>query len=142
MTGFNHVLTGMVLAVTIQQPLLAPVAALCSHFIADALPHFGGVEWFESWGKRMLALVIIDGVLSLIFLAVGFALFPEHRVLLAVCAAAATAPDWLWLLYYKFGARHKFFDWHQAIQRYERPWGAYVELCVAVTLGASLWFLH
>lgn len=141
MTGFNHVLTGVTIAVTVQQPLIAPVLALASHFFLDMVPHFGGAAWYEQWGRPLLIMTIVDALLCTLFLALGIAFFPEYWLLIIICAIAATLPDWLWILHYKFGKQHRFFNFHQEIQRYERPWGAYVEISCTILLGLVLFFV-
>lgn len=134
MTGFNHVLTGVAIAVTVQQPLIAPVLALASHFFLDMVPHFGGTKWYDTWGRPLIILTVIDAVLCILFLVLGITFFPQYWLLIAICAALATLPDWLWIFRYKFGKEHTFFDFHQEIQRYERPWGAYIEISCTILL--------
>lgn len=41
MTITNHLLAGSLIGLAIKEPLLAAVLALASHFVMDALPHFG-----------------------------------------------------------------------------------------------------
>jgi hypothetical protein len=142
MTGFNHVLTGIAIAVIVKHPVAAPLLALLSHFVLDALPHFGGPEWFERWGKPLRRMVIADATLCLLSVVGGIMLFPNIWAIILVCATAATLPDWLWIFYYKYKIRHRFFEWHLQIQRYERPWGGYVEATYALALGICLWNLH
>jgi hypothetical protein len=139
MTITNHVLAGAVIAATIRYPLVAIPVSFLSHFTLDAVPHFGGVSWYESWNKRMMALAVSDAALSIILLAFLTRLLPAESGLMAACALFATLPDWPWVLHYKFGLQHRYFTFHQAIQRYERPWGAYVEIVFAVFLCAVLY---
>lgn len=142
MTGLNHTLTGVVIAVTVQNPIIAPLLACLSHFILDTVPHFGGLDWFETWGKKLKILSFIDGLLCVAAIFIASILFPQHTIVILLCAAAATLPDWLWILYYKYKIRHAFFRFHLDIQKFERPWGAYVEACYMLlcvfTLGILL----
>jgi hypothetical protein len=138
MTITNHVLAGVAIGVSVQQPLPAFLLALASHFVLDALPHFGGVGWYDRWGKPLLIMAIADVALSFIVIALSVFLFPNLGLTLLGCAVCATLPDWPWILHYKFGWQHKFFDFHQAIQRFERPWGAYVEVGFAVLVAGTL----
>lgn len=141
MTGFNHVLAGVTIAVVVHQPIFAPLIALASHFLLDALPHFGGLKWFDTWGKKLISLTIVDSLLCVAFMALGIIFFPEYWLLIILCAAAATIPDWLWIFHYKYGVEHQFFAFHKAIQRYERPWGVYVELVFCGLLLGLLWLI-
>ncbi len=41
MTGFNHAVTGALIAGAVGNPFLAIPLAFASHFVLDAIPHFG-----------------------------------------------------------------------------------------------------
>lgn len=43
MTATNHALTGAAIGLLVGEPLIAVPAAIASHFICDALPHYGRV---------------------------------------------------------------------------------------------------
>lgn len=137
MTGFNHVLTGVTIAVVVQQPIVAPLLALASHFVLDAIPHFGHSR-FEKWGRDLHLLILFDGLLCLSVLTASLLLFPHLQALIILCAGMAILPDLLWIFYYKYDLRHKFFAFHQGIQRYEKPLGAIVEICYVVAISALL----
>ena len=139
MTGLNHVLAGVTIAITVRHPLLAPLFALVSHFILDMIPHFGGPAWFERWGKPLFIMTILDGTVCSLIIILGIICFPQFWLLILVCAAAATIPDWLWIFHYKYGVKHRFFDFHFAIQRYERPWGVYIEVAFMLLVTSVLW---
>lgn len=141
MTITNHALAGVSIAVALNRPILGAIFALASHFIMDSLPHFGGVKWYDNWGKPLLIMSVIDIVLCCAVVALGIAMFPSYWLGIIVTACFATAPDWLWVFKYKFNVKHKFFDFHQSIQRYERPWGAYIEITFAVFLITFLWLI-
>lgn len=129
MTVTNHALTGAIIALLVPQPALAIVLAVVSHFVLDAVPHFGGVSWYEKWGKPMMCLALADATFLCMSLAWLWVVFPAQYWLVVACAIAATVPDWLWGLYYlNIGAKSMYFRFHLAIQRWERPWGAYVEI--------------
>lgn len=141
MTGFNHVLTGITIAVVVQQPVLAPAVALASHFVLDMTPHFGGLKWFDEWGKRLQILIAIDALLCIAFVSLGLWLFPNLAWLIVTCAFAAILPDLFWVFHYKYGVKHRFFEFHQDIQRFERPWGAFVEITFCMFLLGCLGFV-
>lgn len=140
MTITNHALAGAAIAVATNNPVLGGVFALVSHFAMDSLPHFGSVKWYDEWGKPLLIFSIIDVLFCVIVTGLAIVLFPAFWVAITVCVILATIPDWFWVLHYKFGVKHKYFEFHQAIQRYERPWGAYVEVAFALLIILFLWF--
>lgn len=142
MTGFNHALAGTAIALAVRNPLVALVMAMVSHFALDVVPHFGGVSWFHSWNRRTAAVVTIDTLGILLTLLLSFLFITEARWLAISCALVATAPDWPWLIKYIFKKQHWYFTWHQAIQRFERPWGIYVEACFAISLVFTLTIMH
>lgn len=142
MTAINHALTGALIGLVVGQPLAAVPLAVGSHFVCDALPHFGTglpdkvVLKTDAFRNYLLA----DALLC--FLAVcALAVFrPEHWLLAAVCALAAAAPDFASVnrylktrrgLKWKPGRYTKFAS---DIQWFERPIGGVVE--VAWFIGA------
>ena len=138
MTTVNHVLTGAIIAVGVRRPEAALLLSLLSHFLLDMLPHFGGVAWFEKWGKPMATMAIGDVIAALGALGVALFLFPDQPALIIGCAIAATLPDWPWAIHYLFKKDHVYFSFHQAIQQYERPWGAIVEASYLLVVGTIL----
>lgn len=70
MIATNHALTGAAIAVVIKQPILAIPLAFVSHFICDAIPHFGVDLKFNS--RAMYVWLILDGLFALS--AAGFLL--------------------------------------------------------------------
>lgn len=140
MTGFNHVLTGITIAVVVRQPVLAPLLAFVLHFVLDSIPHFGDEE-YTPWTKKLIRLLIIDGVLCFTFLGLAIWLFPDLWGVVTLCAFTATLPDFLWIAHYKYGLTHWFFTFHKKIQWGERPWGMYVEIPYMIVLCILLGFL-
>lgn len=135
MTATNHALTGAVIALAIKQPWLALPLAVGSHFAMDALPHFGNHPRFALDSRSFLFLLAADAgaafavLLSLVVLLPGYWLMPVAAAMLAM------SPDLLWFPNYVRGVngrKQKKLDpitrWHSSIQRYELPWGWYVEL--------------
>jgi hypothetical protein len=115
--------------------------ALASHFVMDALPHYGdntGRSWFS---RHFNVILGIDALICALFLIGLLIVQPANWLLLVICAVVAVSPDFLWLPYYladlKGQMRHesplaRLFKW---IQWGERPWGIYIEV---VWLIASL----
>ena len=139
MTGSNHLVTGALIAAVVPVPALAIPLAFVSHFVLDALPHFGDTNkhsWLNRHFNYILAVDIIVGLAFLLALAI---LQPLHWVLMLVCAAVSVSPDALWIPYYlsdrkgielEHGRLSKLF---KKIQWAERPWGIYVEVLWFVT---------
>jgi membrane-bound metal-dependent hydrolase YbcI (DUF457 family) len=152
MTATNHVLAGAVVALAVKQPALAIPLAVLSHFLLDALPHYGfesGTIFEHSKHKRSLTQLItpVDGGLAIVILLwLGFFLDASvPNLLIVICAFAAYVPDILWLPTFikelrthVWEPRGWFLKLHQKIQWRERPWGIYVELAWAVGAVAAI----
>jgi hypothetical protein len=135
-TATNHALTGAIIGLVVGQPLLAVPAAVGSHFICDALPHFK----FNLPDKVLLKTrgfrnyLIVDASLC-VLLVICLAVFqPQHWLLASVCAFASTSPDLLWINKYlkirhgKSWKRNSFAKFASGIQWFQRPIGAVVEV--------------
>lgn len=142
MTTTNHALTGALIATVIKQPFLAIPLAFLSHFVCDALPHFGINMKFRS--REMYIWLVVDGLVALTFAL--FLIFKgvEDPVLLAIAGFAAMSPDLAWLYYgikgvfpqkEKFGIISRF---HNKIQWSETKWGIILELLWAVIVTAAI----
>lgn len=141
MRAINHALTGAIIGLVINEPLVAAPLAVASHFVCDAIPHHDGVpakpslqmkqKWHKSrWFKRLLYLDVILCLSLVIVLAVRG---PKDWLLAAVCAFLAASPDFLWLPRYL--KRHQkptslkgFSQFASRIQWFQRPIGAVVEV--------------
>lgn len=134
MTATNHAITGAIIAVTIDKPVIALPLALLSHFVTDMLPHFGykGHLGYGEKLKRKLAvfMMVIDPIAFIPFIALLLA----HHVSFWIYAAAflALAPDFHDFIAHFVFKKPKQFNWFSRmaskIQWCERPWGAFVEL--------------
>jgi hypothetical protein len=131
-TATSHALTGAIIATVVKKPWLAIPLAFLSHFVCDALPHFGIVMSFGS--PNMYTWLLIDGLA-----AVTFAIFLVKKgvnspVLLAVCGFAAMSPDLAWLYYGLNGQLNNIATldpvshFHAVIQWFQHPIGIIVEL--------------
>jgi hypothetical protein len=136
MTAINHALTGSVIAFIVVNPLLALPAALLSHFVCDAIPHFGtnqesGAYMRSTFFKRLL---IADAGLCVLLVLILALVRPDHWLLAAICAFLATTPDLLWIAKFRRAQRRGgvsndnwLLTFAAAIQWFERPSGAIVE---------------
>jgi hypothetical protein len=135
----NHVAQGAVIGSLAPGPVSAFVAGVASHFVADALPHWGVVEYDE-----FLAVAVPDGLFGLAAMSVLARRTPAQRRLVVVagmlgaCFPDADKPSKL------FAGRSPFprvvDRWHEQIQ-HEEPHRMPQELAVAavgLTLAALL----
>ena len=113
----NHVLSGAVLGAVLPSPAAAFGAGLASHFVLDALPHWG----VENDPQGFLRVAVRDGLAGLATIGVVAALaVPERRTRVLAGIAGAALPDLDKPVLHFFG-RDPFptpVNWfHRAIQR-------------------------
>jgi hypothetical protein len=135
-TAVNHALTGTVIALVVGEPLIALPTALASHFICDALPHFGSniPPAARLKTNNFRNYLIVEACLCMLIVAVLASLRPDHWLLAAVCAFLAASPDLLWINKYlkmrrgHHWKRNAYERFAGNIQWFERPVGAVVEV--------------
>jgi len=132
-TATNHALTGAVIGMVVSNPWIAVPTALVSHFVCDAIPHFGmGKEFIRT--KAFRNFLIFDAALCIVLVLFLGMVQPAYWMLAAVCAFVATSPDLLWIPLYKKSLQGKgytftgFYKFAADIQWFERPIGGIVEL--------------
>lgn len=146
MQAINHALTGAIIGLTIDQPVIAVPVAVGSHYALDAIPHFGVRIPQEEWltTKRFKILILIDALLCFILVLFLALSKPQHWITAIVCAFAAAAPDfWSIKRFRKFNERTsyspgKIARFASKIQWYEKPPGAIVEFVWFVCAVAIL----
>ena len=135
MTLTNHMLTGAVLAKFLPLPVALPLA-FASHFVLDALPHFG----YKTVGDRirnlrLFKIVVLADFIATTLLVLWLVKGGHYSWLLA--GAVAYSPDVLWIYRFaieeRFGKKeptegNRFIQFHRNIQKYERVWGLGVEI--------------
>lgn len=139
MTAINHALTGSVIALMVRQPQLAVPLAIASHFVCDAIPHYGTSSTPTLRERWFAWLLLADATACFLLVAMFAVMQPEYWVLAIVCAFAAASPDFMWIkkfLRARAGkaetTRTNIVLWfHARIQWFERPIGAFVELAWA-----------
>jgi hypothetical protein len=94
MTGTNHVLTGVAIGLAVHQPMLAIPLAITSHFVLDALPHYGSDVHDP---KKFLRILAFDASVILVILLRLVITQPQYWVLAIVCGLLAASPDFMWL---------------------------------------------
>lgn len=152
MRAVNHALTGAFIGLTIVQPAVAVPAALVSHFVLDAIPHYDAVpsrghkraklNWLRS--KAFRWLLYADAALCVALVGWLDFLHPQHWLLAVVCAFVAAAPDLVSAKRYFLTLRHKqhhpsrYEAFAGRIQWFEKPIGAVVELAWFIGVGVLL----
>ena len=140
MIATNHALTGAIIGLSLNQPLMAVPLALMSHFVMDALPHYGSnlpdtVLYKTKIFRNYLVLEAIVCFLIVVTLAL---MRPENWILGSVCAFVAAAPDlasinhYVKLRYGKLWQPGLYVKFAGSIQWFQRPIGWVVELTWAV----------
>lgn len=94
MTATNHVLSGAIIGLTVHNPVLAVPLALASHFILDAVPHYGNKN---HTGRMFLTVLLADCFAATIFLLSLAILQPVHWPMAVICAITAASPDLMWM---------------------------------------------
>lgn len=138
MTGFNHGMTGAVIALAVKQPILALPISLASHYITDMIPHFGFKQHIVL-GKKFNIFHSVDFVLSVVFMIVLGMMFPSSRLLIWACMVAAAIPDILWWFHRRTvkdwpAGLDRFSAWHYKINDKSHQQHLYYDL---VWLGAA-----
>jgi hypothetical protein len=113
----NHVLSGALVGAVARRPLAAFAAGVASHFVLDAVPHWG------DWGsqRRFMRVAVPDGLLSLALIGAFAAAAPPGRRPAVVAGMAGAAlpdidkPTTLWFGWSPFPAAVDRF--HTRIQR-------------------------
>jgi hypothetical protein len=145
MTGFNHGMTGAVIALAVKKPELALPLAFISHYVTDLIPHFG-FEQKKVLGRafnRFLAADFLLAVVSMIILAL---LFPAHILLIWSCMILAAAPDIIWWFYRKSvkawpEGLDKFTAWHYRINNRFHVNHLYFDVTwFGLTWAIAIWF--
>lgn len=118
MTGLNHALTGITIAIVVKRPELALPLAFLSHFILDMTPH----SLMDIASKKTFrGYLIVEAVSMVTVTVVAMLLFPDQWFLIGLCAMLAFLPDMLWPFYHNGSLREKrffrpFYLFHQKIQ--------------------------
>lgn len=143
MTATNHALTGAIIGLTVANPVGAAIAAFVSHYVCDAIPHYGSRDDRLKSGYKFMLYLAADALLCVLLVAMLAISRPDAWLLTAVCAFLATSPDLFWINRYRLALQNKpwrpnlYSRFASKIQWFERPIGAAVE-AVWFVAGASL----
>lgn len=141
MTGTNHGMTGAVIALLAKEPVIAVPLSYVSHYICDAIPHFGvkdkpGQPDDELFSKKFNLILAADFLFAVSMMIVLGFLFPDRKFVIWACMVAAASPDLMWIYYRLYREKLKklkpnyrriarFHIWIQWSSTYK---GAFVEL--------------
>ncbi len=137
MLATNHALSGALIGAFLPLPLALPVA-FASHFVLDALPHYGIPLDQRNKSSTYRAIVYTDifVALSIAMIAIVF-----RKWNMEIVGWTAYSPDVIWVQhYYKqnrtlhIETKNKFMEFHRKIQLFERPWGILVEITTIAVL--------
>jgi hypothetical protein len=146
----NHTLTGVLLGLTVDNPVLLAPTAVASHLVLDMTPHYGP-SGDHSLGSRFFYIAgTIDFALSVAVTVGACLLWPQRAVNIIIGVVGADLPDLTYLPIAAFGvARVNRIPGYKAmlaflarIQWYEKPPGIISELVwftlIVLLLGAHL----
>lgn len=140
MTISNHIITGAVIAVATKNPPLAISLSYLSHFVLDALPHFGPpnlkglVESVKHWTFRLGVIVEILTLIPVLFLIFYLTSGIVPIWLLITCMVVSDLPDLLWIPVYYYENKYqkskkigRIAKFHGRIQNHSY-WGIVTEI--------------
>lgn len=147
MRAINHALTGALIGLTIQEPVVAVPAALVSHVLCDMIPHHG-IQHDSGRALRsriFKGTLVLDALLCFALVAILYMQQPTHWPLAAICAFIAASPDFLFINRFLTALAGK--TWHPSplvkflvdIQWFQRPIGAVIEVA---WFGAGILLLN
>lgn len=136
MTASNHVLTGVLVATALKEPILALPAALASHFVIDSLPHWN--YWLPNQRQFKRWAIYADMILSLaLLLTLSVVVVEISTGLIFSAGLLAILPDMMWFPYLVLGKNtpadkdnllHKLRRFHLKIQWSESVKGLLFEI--------------
>lgn len=146
MTGFNHGITGGVIALTVKNPALAVPLSLISHFLMDPIPHF---HYFAEKSKadilnhKFKRFLVFDFLFSVLLMLILGLLFPQHRWLIWACMIAAAIPDAIWWFYRNSADRwpgnfDPFTKLHWDVQKKVSFNGIYLEIAWLIIMSVII----
>ncbi len=144
MTAINHAVTGAIIGLAVHAPAIAIPAAIVSHLVCDAIPHFGrDKEWIKSTAFSVYLLV--EAMLCFGLVIVLYFSGNPNWFLAALCAFAAASPDFISVRRFIAEKTHVSFRpsrleaFLKNIQWFERPIGAVVEAAWLIAGITILW---
>lgn len=125
-------------------PIALPVA-LASHFVLDMLPHYGLPNSKRDKSRFWKIFFIVDALATLALAL--YAIYDRHYAMF-LGGLFAVIPDFIWVgrviktKSFDLSNNHnRFTRWHANIQKFERPWGIWIEIPIATTLFYAVMIL-
>lgn len=143
MTATNHYITGIAIASLVGMPALSIPLAFLSHFVLDALPHFGD-DNFKQKLPKFYKVWRVDFIL--LCLAVIWTIFNAPWWYF-MAGFIATTPDIAWIYRFHFLEKHGkyhapkmnwFNSFHSRIQKFESSSGIYFEMVYGLAVAYLL----
>lgn len=145
MTSSNHMITGVAIAAAVKQPLLAVPLAFVSHFIFDAVPHFGFKDFRGFIPKIKYTVTKVSLIFDFVSWLIALYLALQIGWLAFICGILAVSPDFSWVYwYFKYERKNIppkenwFTRFHKWIQWGERPWGIVIEIVYFMAIATIL----
>jgi len=144
MTFTNHAVTGALVAAAINYPPISLPAALASHFVIDAIPHWK----YRPPVRYKKPIVVIDALAVICLLALFSATVNASAWLIILGGLLGSLPDVMWL---PAGLKNKDVPmnrptilhylrrFHTWVQWNEKPFGKYIEV---VWFGVTLVLIY
>ena len=111
MTGFNHGMTGAVIALVVKNPAIAIPISFVSHFAQDIVPHWNyGIKRRQGqrtnfFTRRFDSLLSLDFCIAVAAMVVLAFMFPAQKWRIWLCMIVAASPDLMWA-YYRLYLEH------------------------------------
>lgn len=150
MTATNHAVTGALVALAIDKPLIAIPLAFGVHFLMDMIPHFGlghTDAMVRNKDKRFRYILLADCTMALILL-IALPILSNSLVaawIIFACMFACMSPDLVWGWHFYHEIVHKtlkdktwFSNSHKKIQWSETPFGAVTEIAWFISILALI----
>lgn len=142
MTATNHGLFGAAIAISLQRyPAVAIAVAPFSHFLLDALPHFGLAK-ADVRSKQFIRILFADCTLAVASTLYIAYLFPHIWWLVILCAFLAASPDLMWIYYEYINPKlkkvHLIPRFHSWIQWSQTPRGIFIETAWFLAMGGLI----
>lgn len=136
MLATNHALSGGLIGALLPWPIALPVA-FASHFVLDAIPHYG-IPHSKRNNSRVYKLIVYSD--TFVALSIALAAILLHKWHMEIAGWVAYSPDALWVLFYfrqgrslNMKVNNRFMKFHRDIQ-HEYAWGIIPDLTAAAIM--------
>lgn len=128
-----HALTGALIGLSVEDPIIAAPLGFISHFVLDSTPHFGldGLDFKTPKGK---VVGVLDCFGALMVWLVLMWHFPIYRLVITTGIFFACLPDLLYLpdIFFNYIPSKKLLKFHSRIQWSQTPLGTITDASWAI----------